>query len=152
MKARALYARERRGLASQLAKRDHWFLPNSYVLGADLFGKTMPSPPRPPDELPKYIAEGIPKQNDATLRVLRDWIGELLAYRQDVTAEEITGEGNESIEAIEDSSEGAVVIKKVSCGKESCKCQRGKLHGPYKYLVQRKGKKLDWDYRGPVDE
>ncbi|UHQ95106.1 DUF6788 family protein [Haloterrigena alkaliphila] len=112
----------------------------------------MASPPKPPTELPKYIAEGTPKQNDATLHALRDWIDELLAYRQGVAAEEITVEGNESIETVEESSDGTVVIKKVSCGKENCKCQRGQLHGPYKYIVRRKGEKLNWDYRGPVDK
>ncbi|WP_345779374.1 DUF6788 family protein [Natrinema sp. SYSU A 869] len=112
----------------------------------------MTSQPEPPDSLPKYIADSVPKQNDATLRALGNWVDELLAYRQDVDAEEIITGGSKSIETIEESSDGTVVIKKVSCGKENCKCQRGQLHGPYKYIVRRKGEKLDWDYRGPVNE
>ena len=112
----------------------------------------MPSRPQPPDSLPKYIAEGVPKQDEAALRALRDWIDDLLAYRRDVDTEEITAADDESIEAVEDSGEGTVVIKKVSCGKENCKCQRGELHGPYKYVVRRNGETLDWDYRGPVDD
>lgn len=112
----------------------------------------MPSRPQPPDSLPKYITEGVPKQDEAALRALRDWIDDLLAYRRDVDTEVITAADDESIEAVEDASEGTVVIKKVSCGKENCKCQRGELHGPYKYVVRRNGETLDWDYRGPVDD
>ncbi|MFA9427018.1 hypothetical protein [Natronorubrum sp. A-ect3] len=44
------------------------------------------------------------------------------------------------------------MIKKVSCGKDNCKCQRGELHSPYNYVVRRKGDSLKWDYKGPVPE
>jgi hypothetical protein len=37
--------------------------------------------PSPPDSLPKYIADGIPKQDTETLRNLQTWIDELLEYR-----------------------------------------------------------------------
>jgi len=37
-----------------------------------------------------------------------------------------------------------VVWKKRTCGKDSCRCARGTLHGPYPYLVEyRKGKKVE---------
>ena len=108
--------------------------------------------PRPPDELPQYLAQGVPKQDDGTLRALQEWIDELLEYRKDVGADDIAvGEG-ESIQTVDESSDGTVVIKKVSCGKDNCKCQRGELHGPYKYVVRRKGDRLKWDYKGPVSE
>lgn len=36
---------------------------------------------------------------------------------------------------------GAVCVQWVKCGKPSCKCARGELHGPYYYrFVWRKGK------------
>jgi len=110
--------------------------------------------PRPsaPDSLPQYLAEGVPKQADADLRALQDWIDDLLEYRQDVAAEDIDAGEGESIEAVEESSGGTVVIKKVSCGKDNCKCQSGALHGPYKYIVRRQGDSLDWEYKGPVSE
>lgn len=108
--------------------------------------------PSPPDGLPQYLAEGVPKQDDDTLRALQEWIDELLASRQDVPAEDIDADDGESIQAVEESSDGTVVIKKVSCGKDNCKCQRGELHGPYKYVVRRKGDRLEWDYRAPVPE
>lgn len=117
-----------------------------------LFGKTMVTQPPAPDSLPQYLTDGVPKQNDENLHVLQEWIDDLLAYRQDVVAEEIDVDDGESIQAVEESSDGTVVIKKVSCGKDNCKCQSGQLHGPYKYVVQRKGDSLNWDYRGPVTE
>ena len=124
------------------------FIPQQDVL----FGKTMPARPPAPDSLPQYLAEGVPKQDDMNLRALQDWIDDLLEYRQDVAAEDIdTGEG-ELIESVEESSRGTVVIKKVSCGKDNCKCQSGELHGPYKYIVRRQGDSLDWEYRGAVSE
>lgn len=46
--------------------------------------------------------------------------------------------------AVEESSRGTVVTKKVSCGKDNCKCPRGELHGPYKYIVHRQGNSLEW--------
>lgn len=107
--------------------------------------------PSPPDSLPQYLTEGIPKQNDEDLRAIQDWIDELLEYRQDISMEEIEVGEDESVEAVEESSDGTVVIKKVTCGKDGCKCQRGELHGPYKYIVRRQGDSLDWSYDGPVD-
>lgn len=108
--------------------------------------------PTPPDGLPKYLAKGVPKQDDETLRALQTWIDDLLTYRQDVAADEIKVDADEEIETVEETSSGTVVIKKVDCGKENCKCQRGELHGPYKYVVRRKGETLDWEYKGPVRE
>jgi hypothetical protein len=112
----------------------------------------MPAPPEPPETLPQYITDGIPKQDTKSLHDLRDWIDNLLAYREDLSPDQIEADPNESIEAVEDTSEGTVVIKKVTCGKENCKCQSGDLHGPYKYVVSRQDGSLNWDYRGPVTE
>jgi hypothetical protein len=103
---------------------------NTASLAGLVFGKTLASQPPAPDSLPQYLAEGVPKQNDTDLRALHAWIGDLLEYRQDVAAENIDPSEGESIEAIEESSDGTVVIKKVSCGKDNCKCQSGELHGP----------------------
>ncbi|MFC6943256.1 DUF6788 family protein [Salinirubellus sp. GCM10025818] len=84
---------------------------------------------------------------------LQNWrIDELVSYRRDVAAEDIVADDGESIETVEKSSGGTVVIKKLSCGKDNCKCQRGELHEPYKYVVRRKGNSLDWECKGPVSE
>jgi len=117
-----------------------------------LFGKMMATQPPAPNSLPQYLADGVPKQDDENLRALQDWIDELLTYRQEVAPEEINPDEGESIEAVEESSGGTIVIKKVTCGKDNCKCQRGELHGPYKYIVKRQGETLNWTYKGPVSE
>lgn len=117
-----------------------------------MFGKTMPTQPTPPAELPNYLIEGIPKQDDESLRALQAWIDELLDYRQGVAPDEIEADVDESIEAVEEASGGTVVKKKVSCGKDNCKCKGGELHGPYKYVVRRQGDSLEWEYKGPVSE
>lgn len=109
----------------------------------------MPTRPAPPADLPAYLAEGIPKQSDATLRELRAWLDRLLEYRGAVAADEITVEADEALQRVDETDDGTVVIKKVSCGKPTCKCQEGALHGPYKY-VRRTGEGLSWDYRGPA--
>ena len=112
----------------------------------------MPTRPPAPDSLPQYLAEGVPKQDNRDLRALSDWIDDLLEYRQDVAADDLDPNEGESIEAVDTTSEGTVVIKKVSCGKDNCKCQSGELHGPYKYLVRRQGDSLDWEYKGTVSK
>lgn len=110
----------------------------------------MPAPPEPPETLPKYITDGVPKQDTESLHDLRDWIDNLLVYREEISPDQIEADPDESIEAVEDTNEGTVVIKKVTCGKENCKCQSGELHGPYKYVVSRQGDSLNWEYRGPA--
>lgn len=112
----------------------------------------MAEQPSPPGGLPQYIVDGVPKQSDEDLRALQDWIDELLEYREDLSIDDLDVDENESIESVEGSSNGTVVIKKVSCGKEGCKCQRGELHGPYKYVVRRQEGDLKWEYKGVVTD
>jgi len=105
--------------------------------------------PQPPESAPKYISEGIPKQDDTTLRDLQEWIDDLIEYRNDISPEEIEVSDEESLEAVDDSGETTTVIKKVPCGKDACStCP----HGPYRYEVHREGGKLVWEYEGVVDE
>ncbi|WP_154019912.1 hypothetical protein [Halococcus sediminicola] len=42
---------------------------------------TEQDPPAPPGQLPKYLAEGLPKQDNETLAEAREYIEELLAWR-----------------------------------------------------------------------
>jgi len=108
----------------------------------------MTDKPVPPASLPDYLADGVPKQDEATLKELRTWIDDLLEYRQGIDVEEIASGEDEEIREIEQTSRGARVVKKVPCGKESCTtCP----HGPYAYRVSRKGGEVVWDYQGPVD-
>lgn len=41
---------------------------------------------------------------------------------------------------------GAVIAQMVRCGKPSCKCARGELHGPYFYRFRRTGRRLRKTY------
>jgi hypothetical protein len=105
--------------------------------------------PKPPDSLPKYMTEGVPKQDDSTLRELQEWIDELIEHRRDISADEIEVSEEETIEAVDDTGGTTTVVKKVSCGKAGCStCP----HGPYRYEVHREGGKLVWEYDGAVDE
>lgn len=111
----------------------------------------MPSRPDAPDDAPQYLAEGMPKQDDETLRALREWIDQLLANRREVAPAEVEEGKDEAVRDVQESEEGTIVIKEVTCGKENCKCQQGELHGPYEYLVRRTDGGLEWEYRGPVE-
>lgn len=105
--------------------------------------------PTPPDSLPKYISEGIPKQDDATLEDARDWIDELLAHRdQPVTDSELPDDAEP---VNEDSGSGTVVEEMVTCGDDSCECMDGgDKHGPYLYRYYREGGELKSEYIGPA--
>jgi len=61
--------------------------------------------PQSPENLPKYIAEGVPKQDDTTLRELQSWIDEIIEYRNDISPEEIEVSNDESLEAVDDTGE-----------------------------------------------
>ncbi|WP_123538561.1 DUF6788 family protein [Halosimplex salinum] len=91
----------------------------------------------PPEELPKYLAEGIPKQDVSTLKAAREYIDELIATRErPVDVDELP----EAAEPIEEAPEGYVVEELVSCGKDGCRCASGAdedLHGPYRYRYYR---------------
>lgn len=105
--------------------------------------------PKSPEGLPNYISEGIPKQDDKTLRELQVWIDKLIEYRADISVDEIEVAEKERLEAVDDTGDTTTVIKKVPCGKDACStCP----HGPYRYEVHRDGGSLVWDYEGTVDE
>lgn len=105
--------------------------------------------PTPPESLPQYLAEGVPHQDDATLQELQAWIDELLEHRQEIAIEDIEPAADEAIEQVEETRKGARVVKRVSCGKETCStCP----HGPYAYRVYREGEQVVWDYQGPVSD
>lgn len=53
-------------------------------------------------------------------------------------------------EVVETHSAGKVTYRRelVKCGKKKCKCNKGKLHGPYWYSYSWNGKKLSSTYIG----
>src|SRR5215475_8481004 len=53
---------------------------------------------------------------------------------------------NENAKPLPKSIPGAVIAQMVRCGKPSCKCARGELHGPYFYRFWRTGRRLRKTY------
>lgn len=107
--------------------------------------------PPPPASLPKYLAEGIPKQDTDTLQDTREYIDALLEYRaQDIAAHDLP-EGANPMSTSD--GKGTIVLEKVRCGDDSCKCASGELHGPYLYRYHREQGTLKSEYLGkpPLD-
>ncbi len=118
-----------------------------------VLGKTMaPTEPTPDESIPAYIVDGLDRQDTATLAAIEQYARERREYlaaleAQDLDEDELADAGEEVID-VDEQDGGAVVIKKVPCGKDCGGCP----HGPYKYVVRRDGDSLDWDYRGPADD
>lgn len=101
--------------------------------------------PEAPDSLPKYLSEGIPKQDVETLLETAEYVDELIEWMTEPV--EVEADDGEEVVEVEESSKGSIVIKKVPCGKDCGGCP----HGPYKYRVYRQGDDVVWDYKGRVD-
>jgi len=105
--------------------------------------------PTAPESLPNYLADGIPKQDDATLRDIRDYAEELLEYRQQAVEPDALPDTAEPVDA-SGGGKGTVVKEKVTCGDDSCHCAKagGDLHGPYLYRYYYADGKLNSEYIG----
>ena len=106
--------------------------------------------PVAPAIIPEYVRKGVERQDATILRQIATWCKELAEHREERPIE--VDDNEELVEVNEDDggdseSGGTPVVKKVPCGKECNGCP----HGPYKYIVKRQGKDLDWEYIGPVD-
>lgn len=94
--------------------------------------------PQPPDLLPNYLVDGIGKQDRETLSAMREYIDELVEWMDQPVEDDKLPDEAEPVDDDDDSRRGTVVMEKVTCGDETCKCLReGKKHGPYKYLYYR---------------
>lgn len=112
-------------------------------------GLMTPTPPT----LPQYIADGLPRQDDETLRDTREFIDELLADREQRREEPITeDELPDEAEVIEEGSGGTVYLEDRTCGDETCQCMSGgEKHGPYKYRAYRDSDTVRREYLGKVE-
>lgn len=112
----------------------------------------MSSKPPAPDTIPQYIVDGLQRQDKQSLAAIEDYAAALREHREAQETEPLDetelADENEELVDVEDSDGGTVVIKKVPCGKDCSGCP----HGPYKYTVQRVEGKLEWEYKGPVNE
>lgn len=102
--------------------------------------------PTPPDSLPEYLADGLPKQDAETLEDARDYVDELLELRhRPVGVDELP----DAAEPVDDDSDGKGTLTKerVKCGAD-CTCNDGRGHGPYLYRYYREGGSLTSEYVG----
>jgi hypothetical protein len=92
-------------------------------------------PPTAPPSLPKYL----PKQDTETLSDTREYLDKLIEWKQRPIDEDDLPEAAEPVDDESAERTGTVVMEKVTCGDETCKCMTdGEKHGPYKYQYYRK--------------
>ena len=112
-----------------------------------------PSEPVAPDSLPKYLDEGLLKQDRETLEDLQDYVEALLNYRGLVDEQPIEKEDlPDDAELVEETPKGSIMSEYRTCGDESCHCMNdGEKHGPYRYRVYREGESVKKEYLGKAD-
>lgn len=102
------------------------------------------TPPTAPESLPKYLAEGIPKQDEPTLEDSREYIEALIQYREQAVG---PAELPDTAEPVDSPGEPAtVVLETVRCGDDSCHCSDP--DGPYLYRYQYDGDAVQSEYIG----
>jgi hypothetical protein len=107
--------------------------------------------PSPPTSLPKYLTEGLPKQDTETLHEIQNYVEVLIEYRnQSVDTDELP-KAAEPVDEADSAESGTVVKEKVTCGDDSCKCASGNppdIHGPYLYRYYRENGTMKSEYVG----
>lgn len=70
---------------------------------------------------------------------MHEYIGELIEWMdQPVENDELPDKADPVEDNDDDGRRGTVVMEKVTCGDETCKCiKKGEKHGPYKYVYYR---------------
>lgn len=97
--------------------------------------------PNAPESLPNYLADGVPKQKIATLEALREYIDETIEHkRRPVPSSELPDNAERVEDSDDNSTKGTVYVRKQKCGDDTCHCNDGELHGPYKYRAWRDDK------------
>jgi hypothetical protein len=101
-----------------------------------------------PETVPNYVAEGLERQDEETLRDIQEYVTELIEWQNERVDPEEVLEDEEEVVGVEEDERGTVVEKKVPCGKDCDGCP----HGPYRYLAYREGNTVKTEYLGPVEE
>lgn len=114
---------------------------------------TIPDEPTRPDSLPKYLAEGLPKQDYETLEEVREYIDSLINHKKLLAEQPIDeSEVPENTELVDEGPKGSILHEYRTCGDESCHCMSGgEKHGPYRYRVYRNGETVKKEYLGKAD-
>jgi len=103
--------------------------------------------PPPPESLPKYLANGLPKQETETLNDIRDYVNELLNHRRRPIYQADLPNDAEPVDEDNNGGKGTLVEERVKCGAD-CTCNDGRGHGPYLYRYYREDGKLTSEYVG----
>jgi len=80
------------------------------------------------------------------LRKLEEWLHELI--RSAEKAERVEKSTLRKQTVAEQALDRTYREERIRCGKENCKCARGKLHGPYWYSYTRDKDKVTSEYIG----
>jgi hypothetical protein len=81
------------------------------------------------------------------LKKLDEWLGELIRNVEE--AERAKKSSSRKRAVAEQTFDGRTYrLESIRCGKEKCKCARGKLHGPYWYSYTRVKDKVKSQYIG----
>lgn len=83
----------------------------------------------------------------AQLRMLDQWLRELIRSTEEAARAEKSSALKRAV-AERTVDDRTYRLESIRCGKESCKCARGKLHGPYWYSYTRMGDKVTSQYIG----
>ena len=102
----------------------------------------------PPESPPKYLADGLPKQDTETLEDIRYYVGNLLEHRHHPVGKTELPDNGEAVDE-DDGKKGTLVKERVKCG-ANCTCNDGRGHGPYLSHYYRKGGKLTSEYAGKL--
>lgn len=102
--------------------------------------------PTAPASLPKYLADGLPKQDIGTFHDVQAFVEELIEYKQRPLEPDELPDGSEVTD--DSSRKGIIVEEYVTCGDYTCHCaESGDAgHDPYKYRYWRENGELQCKY------
>jgi len=81
------------------------------------------------------------------LRKLDEWLHELISRAEEADRVEKPSSRKQTV-AEQPIANKTYRLESIRCGKENCKCARGKLHGPYWYSYTRIRDKVSSQYIG----
>lgn len=81
------------------------------------------------------------------LRKLDEWLHALITSAEEADGEKQSSRRKQTV-AERTLDNKTYRLESIRCGKQNCKCARGKLHGPYWYSYTRIGDKVTSQYVG----